>query len=75
MKTYTVNIIWDPEAEVWVATSSDISGLVLESGSLDALIEKIKYAVSELLELNMGDKVTVLPLSIKTERTIDIKVE
>lgn len=75
MKTYTVNIIWDPEAEVWVATSSDIGGLVLESGSLDALIEKIKYAVPELLELNMGDKVTVLPLSIKTERTIDIKVE
>ncbi len=74
MKTYTVNIIWDPEAEVWVATSSDIGGLVLESGSLDALIEKIKYAVPELLELNMGDKVTALPLSIKTERTIDIKV-
>ena len=74
MKTYTVNIIWDPEAEVWVATSSDIGGLVLESSSLDALIEKIKYAVPELLELNMGDKVTALPLSIKTERTIDIKV-
>ena len=74
MKTYPVNIIWDPEAEVWVATSSDIGGLVLESGSLDALIEKIKYAVPELLELNMGDKVTALPLSIKTERTIDIKV-
>ena len=74
MKTYTVNIIWDPEAEVWVATSGDIGGLVLESGSLDALIEKIKYAVPELLELNMGDKVTALPLSIKTERTIDIKV-
>lgn len=74
MKTYTVNILWDPEAEVWVATSCDIGGLVLESGSLDALIEKIKYAVPELLELNMGDKVTTLPLSIKTERTIDIKV-
>jgi len=74
MKTYTVNTIWDPEAEVWVATSCDIGGLVLESGSFDALIEKIKYAVPELLELNMGDKVTALPLSIKTERTIDIKV-
>ena len=32
MKTYTVTIIWDPEADVWVATSDDISGLVLESG-------------------------------------------
>lgn len=74
MKTYIVNIIWDSDAEVWVATSSDITGLVLESGSLDALIEKIKHAAPELLELNEGDKVTALPVSIKAERTIDIKV-
>ena len=49
---YTVLMTWDDEAAVWVATSDDIKGLVLESGSLDALIEKVKYAVSELLELN-----------------------
>ena len=33
---YTINLIWDKEAAVWVATSEDVKGLVLESGSLDA---------------------------------------
>lgn len=49
---YTINLIWDKEAGVWVATSEDVKGLVLESGSLDALIERVKVAISELLELN-----------------------
>ena len=49
---YRINIIWDNEAAVYVATSEDVPGLVLESGSLDALIERVKTAVPELLELN-----------------------
>ena len=47
---YTINLIWDKEAGVWVATSEDVKGLVLESGSLDALIERVKIAIPELLE-------------------------
>ncbi len=46
---YTINLIWDREAAVWVATSEDVKGLVLESGSLDALIERVKIAIPELL--------------------------
>ena len=46
---YTINLIWDREAAVWVATSEDVKGLVLESGSLDALIEHVKIAIPELL--------------------------
>ena len=34
------------------STSDDVPGLVLESGSFDALIERLKYTVPELLELN-----------------------
>ena len=49
---YTVMLQWDPEAAVWVATSEDIIGLVLECGSVDALVERVRYAVPELLELN-----------------------
>ena len=49
---YSVNLQWDPEAAVWIATSDDIIGLVLESGSVDALIERVRYAAPELLELN-----------------------
>ncbi len=49
---YIVKFTWDHDAGVWIATSEDVPGLVLEGGSLDALIERVKYAVPELLELN-----------------------
>ena len=49
---YTVLFSWDQEAGVWVATSEDIPGLVLECGSLDVLIERVRYAVPELIELD-----------------------
>lgn len=38
---YTVRIVWDVEAAVWIAESDDIAGLVLECGSLDTLIERV----------------------------------
>lgn len=49
---YVINLIWDNESSVWVATSEDIPGLVLESGSFDALLERIRFAAPELIELN-----------------------
>ena len=50
--SYTVVLSWDSEASVWIATSEDIKGLVLESGSLDVLIERVRMAVPDLLKLN-----------------------
>ena len=47
-----IDFTWDDEASVWIATSKDVPGLILESGSFDALIERVRYAVPELLELN-----------------------
>jgi hypothetical protein len=64
---YIVDLNWDGEASVWVATSDDIAGLVLESGSLDALIERVRFAAPELLELNTT-KPKVLPLFFRSER-------
>ena len=49
---YSVKLTWDSEASMWIATSDDVPGLVLESNSYDALIEKVKIAIPELLELN-----------------------
>jgi Zn-finger nucleic acid-binding protein len=49
---YTIKLGWDDESAVWIATSGDIRGLILESGSLDALIERVRFAVPELLVLN-----------------------
>jgi hypothetical protein len=50
--TYRVKLTWDSEAMVWIATSDDVPGLVLESGSFDALVERVRMAVPELIELN-----------------------
>lgn len=58
---YVINFTWDDESGVWIATSNDIPGLVLESGSFDALLERTRFAVPELLELNA---VTAQPLSL-----------
>lgn len=51
-----VKVTWDADACVWIAESDDVPGLVLESGSFDALIERLRYAVPEMLELNGGTK-------------------
>ena len=53
---YKIDLTWDKDACVWVATSKDIAGLVLESGSSDALIERVKNAAVELLDLNSTGK-------------------
>lgn len=32
---------WDDEAQVWVATSDDVPGLVTEAPSIEALVERL----------------------------------
>ena len=73
MMSYRINFVWDNEAAVWVATSQDVPGLVLESGFFDALLERVRYAVPELIELN-GEKPTNLKLTYLTEREDQVPV-
>ncbi len=67
---YHVNLMWDPEAAVWTATSEDIPGLALEGGSFDALLEQIRYAAPELLELNGCEKATGLVFCATARRDV-----
>lgn len=62
-----IDFLWDSEAAVWVATSEDVPGLVLESGSFDALLERVKQAVPELIRLN-GRAAQDVRLSYSTVR-------
>ena len=64
---YKINFLWDSDACVWTASSDDVPGLVLESDSLDALIEKVRFAVPELMELN-GVNAESFKLSYRAER-------
>ena len=41
---------WDPEAAVWVATTSDLRGLVTEAESIEALRAKLPGMILDLLE-------------------------
>jgi Domain of unknown function (DUF1902) len=51
-KRLIVHATWDDEAKVWVATSTDISGLVTEADSMDALVKKLQVMIPELLDAN-----------------------
>ncbi|MBR1453408.1 MAG: DUF1902 domain-containing protein [Lachnospiraceae bacterium] len=67
---YKVNLMWDGDASMWIATSDDVPGLVLESNSYDALIEKVKVAIPELLELN--DKKLSRTIKFVSERLEEV---
>jgi predicted RNase H-like HicB family nuclease len=51
-KPYFVRAEWDAVAGVWVATSDDVPGLVTEAETIEALDDKLKSMVPELLEAN-----------------------
>ena len=63
----TITFLWDDEAAVWIAESQDVPGLILESGSFDALVERVKNAVPDLLEVNTSERPQV-KMHFKAER-------
>lgn len=50
--TCKIDAFWDLESEVWVATSEDVPGLATEAETLEALTQKLRSMVPELLQLN-----------------------
>lgn len=67
MQELLINLTWDPDAAVWIAESDDVPGLVLESGSFDALIERVRFTVPDLLALN-GTAPAPVQLRMVSER-------
>jgi len=67
---YKVNFTWDADAAVWIAQSDDIPGLVLEGGSLDALIERVRLTAPELIELNKAPAVNSFFFSVERHETV-----
>ena len=47
-----IKMIWDFESETWYTSSQDVPGLVLSAPNCDALIQRVKDAAPEMLELN-----------------------
>ena len=65
-----VRALWDEEARVWVATSSDIDGLAVEADTLEVLEPKVLAAISDLLELNgTASDLPEIPVHFLAEHT------
>lgn len=50
--SYKVEAFWDAEAAVWVATSEDVPGLATEAETIEALTQKLRCMIPELVLLN-----------------------
>ena len=60
---------WDGEAGVWVAESDDVPGLVAEAASPNALVEKLRDLIPELLEVNgvLGRSTSTVEFHVRYE--------
>ena len=75
VKEYHMDATWDSEARVWTAASPDVPGLVVESETLEALVEEARALVPDLLELNCGIKGPAdisLVVSVRREERLNI---
>jgi hypothetical protein len=68
IKPFFVRAEWDQDACVWVATSDDVPGLATEETTMEALIEKLKIVVPELLQANGLELGEEVPFEILTRR-------
>jgi len=48
----TIQALWDNEAHVWLSTSEDVPGLVVEADTWPAMINEGQLVLLELLELS-----------------------
>jgi Domain of unknown function (DUF1902) len=49
---YQVDAFWDEETAVWVATSEDVPGLATEADTIEALSQKLRDIIPDLLLSN-----------------------
>ncbi len=52
---------WDDEAQVWVAESANLPGLVTEAETVEGLFEKVRVMVPELLSFSPDLAAGLLP--------------
>ena len=63
----TVKLVWDNETNRWYTETDDVPGLILEAPSFDDLVDKVRLAAPEMLELNC-DYIGPVHISFEAER-------
>lgn len=59
-----VRAIWDNEADVWTAESTDLPGLVTEASSLDELDAKLPGLIRDLMDVDEADDGFDVPVEV-----------
>ena len=73
----TVNLKWSDDSNKWYTETDDIPGMVLESNSFDALVEKVQLIAPDMLEANCNYvgpvRFTFIANHTKTIRAADMR--
>jgi hypothetical protein len=62
---------WDGEASVWIATSANVPGLVVEADTWPRMIEEVRLVLPDLMELS-GQGGQDLSLTFRAEEHLDL---
>jgi Domain of unknown function (DUF1902) len=73
-KDYMIDARWDDEAQVWIATSADAPGLVVEAPSWAQMIEEVRLALPDVLELE-AKATRQISLTFKAETHLNLAAE
>jgi hypothetical protein len=72
---FTIKFTWYDDEKIWLATSSsEAFAMTLDHGSFDALLERVKIAMHDIAENELGHKGEV-KLKLEIDRTINIDIE
>lgn len=69
-----VRAVWDSEAAVWTAESSDLPGLVTEAASFDELEKKLPDLIRDLMEDGRSDFPTQTEIPIEIIASYSTKI-
>jgi hypothetical protein len=70
-RAIAIDARWDAEAGVWIATSEDVPGLVVEAATWPGMIEGVRLVLPELLEVS-GKPADNLSLTFRAEERLEI---
>ena len=71
---FTVNVTWHEDEHIWLATlTSDEHSLVVDHGSFDALLERVKFIMYDVVENDLKYK-GMVKLKIELDRIINMDV-
>jgi hypothetical protein len=70
-RSIKIDARWDSKAAVWIATSPDVSGLVVEAETWPAMIDEVRLVLPELLSLS-GEPGENLSLTFSAEEHLDV---